>query len=56
MVRSSPERFCHCKLIIEIRFNFTSVFIFFPTIKLWQIMTPLGRGQFGPKGHGWQDL
>ena len=28
----------------------------FPIISLWQIMTPPGRGQFGPRGHDWQEL
>ena len=28
----------------------------FPIISLWQIITPLGRGQFGPQGHDWQEL
>ena len=28
----------------------------FPIISLWQIMTPPGRGQFGPQGHDWQEL
>ena len=30
-------------------------FLVFPIISLWELMTP-GRGQFGPQGHGWQDL
>ena len=28
---------------------------FFPIISLWELITP-GCGQFGPQGHGWQDL
>ena len=26
------------------------IFKCFPIIRLWQIVTPLGRGQFGPQG------
>ena len=28
---------------------------YFPIIRLWQIMTLPGRGQFGPQGHDWQE-
>ena len=28
----------------------------FLIISLWQIMTPPGRGHFGPQGHGWHDV
>ena len=29
--------------------------MFFPIISLRHIMTPPGRGQFGPQGHDWQE-
>ena len=32
------------------------IFLCFPIMSLWQIMTIPRRGQFGPQGHGWQDL
>ena len=32
------------------------IFSCLPTKRLCQIITPPGRGQFGPQGHGWQDL
>ena len=32
------------------------IFYVFPIMSLWQIMTTHRRGQFGPQGHGWQDL
>ena len=28
----------------------------FPFISIWKIMTPPGRGLFGPQVHGWLDL
>ena len=28
----------------------------FLNVSLWKIMTPPGRGQFGPQGHDWQEL
>ena len=30
-------------------------FMYFP-FSLWQLMTPLGQGLYGSKGHSWQDL
>ena len=30
-----------------------TILCFFHIISLWKIMTPPGRGQFGPQGHDW---
>ena len=32
------------------------IFYVFPIVSLWELMTPPGRGPYGPQGHDWQDL
>ena len=54
MVLSSPERFGHFKLnndhVNWIQHQRRRLFHVFTTIRLWQIMMPLGCGQFVPRG------